>query len=122
MSFQRISMWVSRIVGTSYAFFFAFFLIVAWAVSGPFLHFSEVWQLTINTATTIITFLMVFLIQSSQNNDTSAIHLKLDEILHAIDDADNSLIGVENRTKEEVKQLKGEVEKVVADDGSGRPQ
>lgn len=113
-------MFVSRAVGTPYAFFLASFLIIAWAVSGPFLHFSEVWQLTINTATTIVTFLMVFLIQSSQNNDTTAIHLKLNEILLAIDAADNRFIGVEKQSVKEVERLANTIEKVKADDSERR--
>ena len=114
-------MWVSRMVGTPVAFFLACAAVVLWAISGPFLHFSTVWQLTINTATTIVTFLMVFLIQASQNNDTQAIHLKLDEILFAIDEADNAFIGVEKQAKQEVNKLAHEIEKVAEHDCERRP-
>ena len=93
--FDRFAHWTGNAVGHPAAFLIAAALVVLWAVSGPFLHFSEVWQLTINTATTIVTFLMVFVIQASQNRDTKAMQAKMDEILRAIPDADNRLIGVE---------------------------
>ena len=95
--FTRFSRHVSDAAGHPAAFFAAAALIVAWAVSGPFLHFSEVWQLTINTGTTIVTFLMVFVIQSSQNKDTRALHDKMDELIRVNKDARDELIGEERR-------------------------
>lgn len=89
--FEKLAESTSKWAGSPAATFFAFFMIVVWAVSGPFLGFSEVWQLTINTATTIITFLMVFLIQASQNRNDKRLHQKLDELIHAIDKADDSV-------------------------------
>jgi low affinity Fe/Cu permease len=107
-------------VGSSYAFLIAFVATLGWAAVGPIFGFSDVWQLWANTATTVITFLMVFLIQSSQNNDTTAIHAKLNEILYSIDKADNALIGIEKRPDKELHKLANKTEKVVADDSERR--
>lgn len=96
----------ARFAGTSYAFCGAFILIVLWAISGPIFHFSEDWQLIINTGTTIITFLMVFLIQKSQNKDSLAIQLKLNELLAAHEFASNRMVCVEDMTEEELKTIK----------------
>lgn len=81
-------------------------IVLAWALTGPIFHFSETWQLVINTGTTIITFLMVFLIQNTQNRDSLAVHLKLDEIIRAIADADDDLMAAEDETDEELALLK----------------
>src|ERR1051326_3274311 len=86
----------SVVVGTKWAFITAFLMIVVWAIVGPHFHYSDTWQLVINTATTVVTFLMVFLIQNTQNRDALAIHLKLDEIIRAIDVAQNEMIDIEN--------------------------
>ena len=93
-------------MGTPWAFIAAVFLILGWAVSGPFFGFSEVWQLVINTGTTIITFLMVFIIQQSQNKDTTALQLKLNELIAANENASNRLIDIEDLTEEELLLLK----------------
>jgi low affinity Fe/Cu permease len=95
--FHSFATRISLIAGSWYAFLTALLVIVGWMISGPAFHFSETWQLIINTSTTIITFLMVFLIQHTQNADTKAIHLKLDEIIKSLDEASNSLIGVEKK-------------------------
>jgi low affinity Fe/Cu permease len=87
-------------------------LIVGWAVSGPFFGFSESWQLVINTGTTIVTFLMVFVIQASQNRDNKALHLKLDEIIRAVSGARNELIGAEQSTEEQIRQHEEEFLKI----------
>src|SRR5690348_13449722 len=94
-SFQRFSNRCSCVVGTKWAFSAAFASIVVWAALGQHFHYSDTWQLVINTATTIVTFLMVFLIQNTQNRDARAIHLKLDEIIRAIQSAHNEMINIE---------------------------
>src|SRR3989442_12468505 len=92
-------------LGSAWAFSGAVFVIVVWLVTGPTFHFSDTWQLIINTATTIITFLMVFLIQNTQNRDAKAMHLKLDEIIRALQGARNQLVDLEDLSDEELKKL-----------------
>jgi low affinity Fe/Cu permease len=103
--FERMAAAVSRAAGSFWAFGAAALLIIVWALSGPIFHFSEVWQLVINTGTTIVTFLMVFVIQHSQNKDTRAMQLKLNEIILAIREASNRLIDVEELSDEELEHL-----------------
>lgn len=103
--FEAFSNAVTKATGSTSAFIIAFGLIVVWGVSGPFFHYSESWQLIINTGTTIITFLMVFLIQKSQNKDSLAIQLKLNELVAAHEFASNRLVNVENMTEEELKVI-----------------
>jgi|SRR5262249_30125776 len=103
--FHNFAAKASYIVGTKWAFAIALLTILAWAISGPYFHFSDTWQLVINTGTTIITFLIVFLIQNTQNRDARAIHLKLDEIIRAIGKAHNDMIDIENLSDEELKKL-----------------
>lgn len=98
--FSKIATKVSEFTGSPLAFFLALLAVLVWGISGPFFQFSEVWQLVINTSTTIITFLLVFLIQHSQNRDTKAMHKKLDELIRAIDKADNKLRGIEKEETE----------------------
>jgi low affinity Fe/Cu permease len=81
-------------------------LVLLWAASGPFFHFSDTWQLVINTGTTIVTFLMVFLIQNSQNREGDALHAKLDELIRAVNEAQNSFIGLERRSEKEINDLR----------------
>src|SRR5437879_143920 len=104
--FEHFSSVATRWAGSSNAFGLACVAIVIWLVTGPLCHFSDTWQLVINTATTIITFLMVFLIQRSQNKDSQAIHLKLNEIVAAIDGASNRLVDVEDLSEDELRVLK----------------
>ena len=111
-SFQAFSTKVSNVVGTRWAFLAAILIIVAWVVSGPYFHYSDTWQLVINTATTIVTFLMVFLIQNTQNRDARAIHLKLDEIIHSIHAARNEMIDIEKLPDEELKELSKRYESI----------
>jgi low affinity Fe/Cu permease len=99
-------------MGTPWSFLVAGFVIIAWAALGPFFHFSDTWQLVINTGTTIVTFLMVFLIQNTQNRDAKAIHLKLDELIHGVKGARNSLVDLEDMTDEELAKLQKEFERL----------
>jgi len=92
-------------LGSAWAFTGAVFVIVVWLLTGPTFHFSDTWQLIINTATTIITFLMVFLIQNTQNRDAKAVHLKLDELIRALKGARNQLVDLEDLSDEELKKL-----------------
>src|SRR5438477_10082492 len=95
----------SIILGSAWAFTAAIFIIVIWALTGPTFHFSDTWQLIINTGTTIVTFLMVFLIQNTQNRDAKAFQLKLDEIIRALNGARNELVDLENLSDEDLKDL-----------------
>jgi low affinity Fe/Cu permease len=92
-------------MGTSWAFFIACAVVIVWAITGPAFGYTDTWQLVINTGTTIVTFLMVFLIQRAQNKDARAIHLKLNEIVAAVRGASNRLINVEDLTEDEVRLL-----------------
>src|SRR5437016_5628181 len=107
-TFRQIAARVSATVGSPWAFLIALLVIMGWAISGPVFHFSDTWQLVINTGTTIVTFLVVFLIQNTQNRDARAIHLKLDELIRAIKGARNWLIDLEALSDEELERLHGE--------------
>jgi low affinity Fe/Cu permease len=110
---QRFATFANRaatITGSYLTFLGAALVIVLWAVAGPVFGFSETWQLVINTGTTIVTFLMVFLIQNTQNRDALAVHLKLDELITALENADNALIRAEDETDEELAALKAKYE------------
>lgn len=104
--FNKISTAVTRLAGRPVTSILAFFLILVWAVTGPLFNFSDTWQLVINTGTTIITFLMVFIIQQSQNKDTMAVQLKLNELIACNQKASNRLIDIEDLTEEELEVLK----------------
>ena len=110
--FQGFASSASRVVGSKWAFFAAMLLILGWAVTGPYFHYSDTWQLVVNTATTIITFLIVFLIQNTQNRDAKAIHLKLDEIIRAIHPAHNEMINIEKLSDDELETLAKDFERV----------
>ena len=99
-------------VGSKWAFLVAILIIVFWLVSGPYFHYSDTWQLIINTGTTVVTFLVVFLIQNTQNRDARAIHLKLDEIIQSIDQAHNEMIDIEHLSDEELQKLADRYQKV----------
>ncbi len=103
--FERFSNWATAATGSSAAFIIATLTILVWAVTGPVFHYSETWQLIINTGTTIITFLMVFLIQKSQNKDSKAIHLKLNELLASHEGTSNRMVNIEDLTEEELDHL-----------------
>ena len=106
--FRAFAQSVSSIMGSAWSFVSALLLIVIWAVTGPFYHYSDSWQLVINTGTTIVTFLMVFLIQCTQNRDTKAIQLKLNELLRGVEGARTGLVNLEKLTDQELKQLESE--------------
>jgi low affinity Fe/Cu permease len=106
--FRRFSCHVSDVVGTHWAFIVALAVVLAWAITGPLFHFSDSWQLVINTGTTIVTFLMVFLIQATQNRDGKAVQLKLDELIRAQRSARNSFADLEHASEEELKRFEEE--------------
>ena len=111
---ERFSLRATRATGTSTAFVIALGVLIVWGISGPLFHFSDTWQLVINTGTTIVTFLMVFLIQRTQNKDALAIHLKLNEIVAAIEGASNRLVDVEDLSEDEIEVLHKHYQKLVA--------
>ena len=104
-TFERFSAKVTRVTGSTAAFLVALALVIIWGITGPLFHYSEAWQMVINTGTTIITFLMVFLIQKAQNKDSLAIQLKLNELVAAHEFASNRLVNVENMSEEEMKVI-----------------
>ncbi|MEO8395939.1 MAG: low affinity iron permease family protein [Chloroflexota bacterium] len=106
--FRKFSHKTSEIVGSPWSFIAALGIIIVWALTGPIFHFSDTWQLVINTSTTIVTFLMVFLIQNTQNRDAKAIHLKLDELIRAVGEARNNLVDLEDLSDEELTKLETE--------------
>jgi low affinity Fe/Cu permease len=110
---ERFSLKATKATGTSGAFVIALVVLIVWGISGPLFNFSDTWQLVINTGTTIVTFLMVFLIQRTQNKDALAIHLKLNEIVAAMEGASNRLIDVEDLTEEEIVLLHKHYQKLV---------
>ncbi len=110
--FQSFAARTSLLVGSKWAFFLAISVILGWAISGPYFKFSDTWQLVVNTATTIVTFLMVFLIQNTQNRDARAIHLKLDEIIRSIQRAHNDMIQIERLSDEELDALAAKFESI----------
>jgi low affinity Fe/Cu permease len=111
--FTKFSHKAARAVGSPVAFIIAVVILIAWGVSGPFFHFSDTWQLFINTGTTIVTFLMVFLIQNTQNRDAQAMHLKLDEIIRAHKASRNEFIDAEELSDKELEKLHADVLHVV---------
>ena len=104
-TFRKYAAMVAAATGTASAFLTAVLIILVWALTGPLFHFSDTWQLVINTSTTIITFLMVFLIQNTQNRDAKAIHLKLDELIRAHEGARNNMIDLEHLTDDELEVM-----------------
>ena len=108
--FARLAVATSRISGRPATFLLAVAVVVVWAITGPLFGFSDTWQLVINTGTTIVTFLMVFLIQATQNRDTLALQLKLDELIMATKDARNHIAGIEDASDEEIGEAKSEMQ------------
>jgi low affinity Fe/Cu permease len=122
--FRAFAARVSERVGTPSAFIVGLGFIIVWAITGPYFRYSDTWQLVVNTATTIVTFLMVFLIQNTQNRDARALHLKLDELLRAVKGARTAMVALETSTDEELAELQEEFERLhrrlLAHDQHGR--
>ncbi len=116
--FRKFANKTSAIVGSPWAFITATAIIIVWAVSGPIFGFSDTWQLVINTSTTIITFLMVFLIQNTQNRDAKAIHLKLDELIRGVEGARDELVDLEDLSDEDLRRLQKQFEQMRKQQGS----
>ena len=112
--FSQAAHWTGRQCGRASVFMAAVVLIIAWAVTGPFFHYSDTWQLIINTSTTIVTFLMVFLLQNTQNRDTAAIQLKLDELIRANQNARNMMLCLEDLSEDELRKVKATFETLAA--------
>ncbi|MDB5716024.1 MAG: hypothetical protein JWO15_3421 [Sphingomonadales bacterium] len=108
--FTNIASWIAAASGQPGAFVIALATVIVWAVTGPIFHYSETWQLIINTGTTIVTFLMVFLIQNSQNRDTASMQAKLDELLYAVEGAREQFIGIEHLSAREIERIRRELE------------
>lgn len=118
-AFRKVAQAISEATGTPWAFLIAVGIILVWVVTGPILDFSDTWQLVINTGTTIVTFLMVFLIQNTQNRDAKAVQLKLDEVIRGVEGARNRLVDLENLTDEDLDQLQTEFQHLRERAGSG---
>ncbi|QGZ65337.1 low affinity iron permease family protein [Paraburkholderia acidisoli] len=110
--FSRFSSWLSSMAGRPATFVLAAVLVIVWAVTGPMFHYSDTWQLVINTSTTIVTFLMVFLIQNTQNRDTAAMQIKLDELIRALNGAHNALLDLEELDEKELTRFRRQYEKL----------
>ncbi len=104
--FERFANWATKATGSATAFIIALIIIIIWGLTGPIFKYSDVWQLVINTGTTIITFLMVFLIQKSQNKDSKAVHLKLNELIAADKSASNRMVSIEDLSEKELDKLR----------------
>ena len=112
--FDRFAKWAARATGRPGTFQLAVLVIVAWLVTGPLFRFSDTWQLVINTGTTIVTFLMVFLIQNTQNRDAAAVQIKLDELIRAVNGAHNALLDLEELSEAELDAIRGRYESLAA--------
>jgi low affinity Fe/Cu permease len=110
--FRKFSQKVAHAMGTSWAFIFAALIIIVWATTGPLFGYSDTWQLVINTGTTIVTFLMVFLIQNTQNRDAKAFHLKLDELIKGVSGARTELVDLEDLSDKELEALHEQFKKI----------
>jgi low affinity Fe/Cu permease len=115
--FTKLASRSASLLGEPMAFVLSMVLVLVWAASGPFLHWSDTWQLIVNTATTVLTFLAVFLIQNSQDRDGAALQAKLDEVLRAVDSARSEFIGIEHLTEKEICAIRDALEREVAGRG-----
>ncbi|RRV10558.1 low affinity iron permease family protein [Pseudomonas sp. v388] len=116
MKFWKFSERLSKWMGSPKTFLTAITLVVLWAASGPWFHYNDAWQLVINTSTTIITFLMVFLIQNTQNRDTDIMHIKIDELLRVTKDAQNAVLSLDNLDQKELAALRKRYKALGADE------
>ncbi|MGH6612778.1 low affinity iron permease family protein [Sphingomonas sp.] len=116
--FEAVAQKVASWAGRPPAFMLAFLVVAVWGITGPVFHYSDTWQLVINTGTTIVTFLMVFLIQNAQNRDASAIQAKLDELIRANAEARTDFIGIEHLTEKELEKIKAMLERECGDDAT----
>jgi low affinity Fe/Cu permease len=114
-TFTRFAKGISRMSGHPSTFAVALGVIIVWAVTGPIFHFSDTWQLVINTGTTVVTFLMVFLIQNTQNRDGAAVQIKLDELIRALKGAHNEMVDLEEMTEEELELVKSQYTRLAAE-------
>ncbi len=112
---------IAALAGQPLAFIVAVLLIIGWGLTGPVFGFSDTWQLIVNTSTTIVTFLMVFLIQNSQNRDAAALQAKLDELIRAVEGARNEFIGIEHRSDTEIEAIRAAIEGEVREDPAAHP-
>ncbi len=115
--FTSIASRIAAFAGQPIAFIIALALMILWGATGPVFHYSDTWQLVVNTSTTIVTFLMVFLIQNSQNRDGAAMQAKLDEIIRSLADARSQFIGIEHHTDREIQRIRSNLEEECAEDG-----
>ncbi len=120
--FSRFARWTGRVTAQPLTFFLAIIVVLVWAITGPIFGYSDTWQLVINTGTTIITFLMVFLIQNTQNRDTEAMQLKLDELIRAVRGANNVLIDLEEDTEHDLEEIKAKYQEVAEKAKEGAKQ
>lgn len=120
--FRHLARAASDALGKPLAFWMALILIVVWAATGPMFHYSDTWQLVINTSTTIITFLMVFIIQNTQNRDNKSIHLKLDELIKSVRGARNSMIDLDKLSDEQLHELEGDYKRLCEAESSPVPE
>ncbi len=116
--FRALAERISNIVGTSWSFMTAIGLVLLWAITGPLFHFSDTWQLVINTSTTIVTFLMVFLIQNTQNREAISVQLKLDELLCAVQGARTEMVNLDTLSDADLARLRKEFERLGKNNGS----
>ena len=110
--FNRFAKWTARAAGKPMAFFLAVIIVVFWAITGPIFGFSDTWQLVINTGTTVVTFLMVFLMQNTQYRDSEAIQIKLDELIRAIEGAHNALLELEELDQDDLDRIRAEYQRL----------
>jgi low affinity Fe/Cu permease len=117
-TFRHFSEVIAKAVGTSWAFLLAVAIVLVWAATGPMFGYSDTWQLLINTGTTVVTFLMVFIIQNSQNRDSKVIGIKLDELLRAVEGARTELVGLDHMSEEELEEVHSQFTKLAGKVGS----
>lgn len=117
--FRKFSRRTADVVGSPWAFIVALLVVIIWAITGPLFHFSDTWQLVINTGTSVLTFLVVFVIQASQNRDSKALHLKIDELIRALETARTELVSLEERPEAELKELADQFKQLGEDEVAG---